>query len=128
MKRVLACKPASRLTDRPWLPSLKAARLIVITSPEAELAAFFCVFLGSKRTQSFSQNHKKNDLRRQAVGWTHKRINGRSGGTAEGHIREFQLGFIKALAFAFFLPVVDHFRGLVENVNTLVVGDPALSL
>ena len=57
-----------------------------------------------------------------------KRTTGmKSGGTAEGDVGKFGLGFIEALAFALFLPVVDHFSGLVEHFNTLVVGDPALA-
>ena len=51
-----------------------------------------------------------------------------SGGTAEGDIRKLELGLVEALAFAFFLPVVDHLGGLVEHFNALVVGDPALAL
>ena len=50
-----------------------------------------------------------------------------SGGTAEGDVGELGLGLVEALAFAFFLPVVDHFSGLVEHFNPLVVGDPALA-
>lgn len=50
-----------------------------------------------------------------------------SGGTAEGDVGELELGFIKGLAAALLLPVVDHFGGLVENLDALVVGDPALA-
>ena len=35
---------------------------------------------------------------------------------------------MEALAFALFLPVVDHLSGLVEDLNPLVVSDPALAL
>ena len=51
-----------------------------------------------------------------------------SGGTAEGDVGELGLGLVEALAFALFLPVVDHLSGLVEHVHPLVVGDPALAL
>ena len=52
----------------------------------------------------------------------------RSGGTAEGDVGELELGLIKALALALLLPLVDHLGGLVEHLNALVVGDPALAL
>ena len=51
-----------------------------------------------------------------------------SGGTAEGDVGKLGLGFVEALAFALFLPVVDHLSGLVEDLNPLVVSDPALAL
>ena len=50
-----------------------------------------------------------------------------SGGTAESNIGELELGIIEALAFALFLPVVDHLGGLVQHLNALVIGDPALA-
>ena len=50
-----------------------------------------------------------------------------SGCSAECHVGEFQLGIIKALSFALFLPVIDHFSGFVQHLNALVIRDPGLA-
>ena len=52
---------------------------------------------------------------------------GSSGGAAEGHIRELELGLFKGLALALLLPIIDNLGGFIQDLDPFVISDPALA-